>query len=154
MNNRLISVPFTLPTQHGWPCLAATELLMQLLFLPATLHRCRQAEVALRLSVSRECCFVVSVSLLCCTQQGSRDVICLGDEGMKEKKNHRWTQDLLGLGSLGSLLKKPQQPESSLCLLCRVEQRGRAIAYSWTRRGDYYIQKNKKVMSMVLRRQG
>lgn len=74
MNNRLISVPFMLPTQHGWPFLAATELLLQLLFLLAALHPCRQAEVALRFSVPCECCFVVSVSLLCCTQQGSRDV--------------------------------------------------------------------------------
>lgn len=85
MNDRLISVPFMLPTQHGWPFLAATELLLQLLFLPAALHRCRQAEVALRFSVPCECCFVVSVSLLCCTERLQRR-ICLGDEGMKEKK--------------------------------------------------------------------
>lgn len=72
-----------------------------------------------------------------------------GWERMKKRQNHRHACSKRGSGGLGSQMEKLQHPRSSVCSLCSVEQRGRAIAYSWTRRWGYYSQINRNAGFMT-----
>lgn len=75
--------------------------------------------------------YLTFVPQLCCVLCPCRDPgTGLARAGRDEEKAVDGHTEIAGIGGLGSLIEKPLHRRCSACLLYRVEQAGRAIAYS------------------------